>query len=147
MNTVSKSKPLAVLAALLFGLSMASHAVVAQARGQRSSWVAFAHALPPLQGGKLAVDLVEVAYGPGAASPPHTHPCPVIVYVLKGSIRSQVKGQPEAIYRAGQSFYEAPHGEHLIAANASSTRPAKFLAFFVCDQAAPLSAPIPGEAK
>src|ERR1700733_14323103 len=50
----------------------------------------------------LKATLVEVNYGPGESSEPHTHPCPVIVYVLEGSLRTQVTGQPEAINKAGQ---------------------------------------------
>ena len=113
----------------------------AQHKGHSSSRVAFSHALPALNGEKLAVNVVEVSYGPGEASPAHSHPCPVIAYVIDGEIRSQVKGQPEAVYKAGESFYEAPNGIHQVSANASRTKPAKLLAIFVCDHAAPLSAP------
>ena len=31
-----------------------------------------------------------------------------------------MKGEPETIYKAGESFYEAPKGIHLISANASA---------------------------
>ncbi len=101
--------------------------------------VAFAHALPAMNGEHLKVTLVEVRYGPGESSPPHSHPCPVIGYVVEGAIRSQVKGEPEAIYKAGESFYEAPNGVHQVSANASATEPAELLAYFVCDHEAPLS--------
>ena len=47
------------------------------------------------------------------------------------------------IYNAGQSFYEIPNGVHLVSANASSTEPAKLLAFFICDRDAPLSGDLP----
>ena len=53
----------------------------------------------------------------------------------------QVKGEPEAIYKTGDSFYEAPNGVHQISENASSTEPAKFLAWFICDHDTPLSVP------
>lgn len=102
---------------------------------------AFTHRLPALDGGKLAVHVVEVSYAPGGASSPHSHPCPVIGYVLDGAIRTQVRGETEAIYKSGQSFYEAPNGVHQVSANASQTEGAKFLAIFVCDHEAPLSAP------
>ena len=105
--------------------------------------VAFAHALPRLDGGHLEVKLVEVVYGPGQASSPHSHPCPVIGYVTEGALRTQVKGETEVIYRAGQSFYEAPNGIHQVSANASRERPAKLLAYFVCDHSTPLSVPAP----
>ena len=96
-----------------------------------------------MNGSMLRTTLVSVQYGPGDASPPHTHACPVVVYVLKGAVRSQVKGQPERIYRAGESFYEAPGGEHLISANASDRNRARFLAFFVCDRNDALGSDLP----
>lgn len=46
---------------------------------------------------------------------------------------SQVAGQPERIYAAGESFYEVPGAHHLISRNASKTEPAKLLAVFVVD--------------
>lgn len=101
--------------------------------------IAFSHALPRLDGAHLKATIVEVTYGPGGSSPPHSHPCPVIGYVIEGELRTQVKGQPEEIYKAGQSFYEAPNGIHMISANASDKAPVKFLAYFVCDHDTPLS--------
>ncbi|KAA6456911.1 cupin domain-containing protein [Acidobacteria bacterium AB60] len=119
-------------------------ALVAQEMAQRSSRTAFTHTLPELKGDHLRVDLVEVNYGPSAGSPPHSHPCPVIGYVLEGTVRMQVRGQVEATYTAGQSFYEDPNGAHIVSANDSQSKPAKFLAFFVCDHDGPLSTPISG---
>jgi quercetin dioxygenase-like cupin family protein len=95
--------------------------------------------LPKLDGDHLKVTLVEVRYGPGEASLPHSHPCAVIGYVVEGAIRTQVKGEPEMIYKAGESFYEAPNGVHLVSANASSTEPAKLVAYLICDHDTPLS--------
>ncbi|MBV8052693.1 MAG: cupin domain-containing protein [Acidobacteriaceae bacterium] len=100
-------------------------------------------ALPPLDGHGLKAILVEVRYGPGEASPPHSHPCAVIGYVAAGSLRTKVQGEPEMIYNAGQNFYEAPNGVHLVSANASTTEPAKLLAYFICDRDTPLSIDIP----
>ncbi len=105
--------------------------------------VAFAHDLPQLNGDKLNVTIVEVNYGPGESSEPHSHPCPVIGYVLEGTLRTQVQGEPEAIYKAGESFYEAPNGVHLVSANASDKVRARLLAYFICDQHAPLSTAAP----
>jgi len=99
--------------------------------------------LPKLNGDRLKAVLLEVRYGPGEASSPHSHPCAVIGYVVEGSVRTQVKGEPEAIYKVGESFYEAPNGVHLVSANASSTEPAKFVAYLICDQDAPLSVDVP----
>ncbi len=37
-----------------------------------------------MNGHRLRATLVKVHYGPGEASPAHTHACPVLVYVLEG---------------------------------------------------------------
>ncbi|HST11303.1 MAG TPA: cupin domain-containing protein [Terriglobales bacterium] len=99
--------------------------------------------LPPLDGQHLKATLVEVNYGPGEASPPHSHPCAVVGYVVEGAMRMRVEGQPVKVYSAGDSFYEAPNGVHAVSANASETKPAKFVAYFVCDREQPLSVDVP----
>lgn len=140
------SKWAALLAAISFAAAAGSYAASAhapaaspQSSNAKQVRVAFTQPLPPLDGGHLKATLVEVTYGPGASSAPHSHPCPVIVYVVAGALRAKVKGEPEATYHAGESFYEAPNGVHEISANASDTDPAKFVAFFVCDHETPLS--------
>jgi quercetin dioxygenase-like cupin family protein len=85
----------------------------------------------------------EVTYGPGEWSPAHSHLCAVIGYVIEGAVRMQVKGEPEATYKAGQSLYEAPNGVHAISANASKTERARFLAYFTCDRESPLTVAAP----
>jgi quercetin dioxygenase-like cupin family protein len=96
-----------------------------------------------LDGGRLTAKVVEVTYGPGESSPRHSHPCAVIGYVIEGAVRMQVKGEPEFIYKTGQSFYEAPNGVHAVSANASKTKPARFLAYFTCDRETPLTVAAP----
>ncbi len=85
---------------------------------------------------------VEVDYPPSGATSSHHHaPSAFIIgYVLSGSIRSQVAGQPAHVYHAGQSFYEKPGAHHIVSANASATEPAKLLAVFVVNtQPGPLT--------
>ena len=106
--------------------------------------IAFSHALPELDGRHLKATIVEVTYGPGEASTPHSHSCAVIGYMLEGALRTQVVGEPERIYKAGESFYEAPNGLHQFSANTSQQRRAKFIAYFVCDREGPLSVDAPG---
>jgi quercetin dioxygenase-like cupin family protein len=102
----------------------------------------FSHSLPPLDGSHLHATVVEVNYAPGEADKPHSHPCTVIGYVAQGGIRFQVKdGGPVAIYKAGESFYEAPNGVHQVSANASDKEPAKLIAFFICDHETKLTVP------
>jgi len=67
----------------------------------------------------------------------------VIGYVVEGAYRTQVDGETEKIYKAGETFYEAPNGIHLVSANASSTQPVRFIAYFICDHDTPLSVPAP----
>jgi quercetin dioxygenase-like cupin family protein len=115
-----------------------------QASGAKRVRVAFSQELPPLDGSRLKATVVEVTYGAGGSSAPHSHPCPVIVYVVQGALRAKVRGQAEAVYHAGESFYEAPNGVHEVSANASTSEPVTFVAYFVCDHDAPLSGPPPG---
>ena len=118
------------------------HADVSEAKTERAR-IAFYHSLPQLGGGHLKATVVEVNYGPGESSEPHSHPCAVVGYVVEGTLRTQVKGEAEAIYKAGESFYEAPNGIHMVSANASDEVPLKLLAYFVCDHEAPLSSAAP----
>jgi quercetin dioxygenase-like cupin family protein len=121
----------------------ASMASAAQNTPSRSR-VAIARALPPLDGQHLEATVVEVTYEPGGANTAHRHPCPVIGYVLEGSLRMQVQGQDERIYTPGDTFYESPADVHVVSANASPDQPARFLAYFVCDHQTPLSIPMTG---
>ncbi|MGC2448755.1 MAG: cupin domain-containing protein [Candidatus Sulfotelmatobacter sp.] len=114
-----------------------------QAKAKDRARVVLAHTLPKLDGNRLKASVVEVHYGPGESSPQHSHPCSVVGYVVEGAIRTQVKGEPQAIYKAGEAFYEAPNGIHEVSANASRTQPATFIAYFVCDHDTPLSINVP----
>jgi len=93
----------------------------------------FEAAIPNLPGKSLIA--VEVDYGPGAASPPHTHAKSAFIYayVVSGAIESKVNDGETRIYRTGESWSEAPGATHSISRNASKTVPAKLLAVFVVD--------------
>jgi quercetin dioxygenase-like cupin family protein len=128
-----------VIPGLAFGLAfVAQNASSGQAK-KTAVRVALFRALPMMKGDGLNVTVLEVAYAPGAASSRHSHPCPVVGYVVAGAVRMQVKGEPEAVYKSGDTFFEAANGVHLISANASSTEPAKFVAYFLCDHETELS--------
>lgn len=88
------------------------------------------------------LQIIEIRYAPGESSQPHSHPCPVVGYVIEGAVRMQIQGSAEKVYRAGESFYEAPNEPHLTSANASRTMPARFLATFFCDHEALISTSI-----
>lgn len=128
---------------VVIAMALGCAALAASPQDPVTSRVTLSHALPAMEGRRLTASAVEVVYGPGGSSAPHSHPCPVVGYVIEGSLRMQVQGEPAALYKAGESFYEAPDGVHAVSANASATEPARFVAFFVCDREAPLSSPVP----
>ncbi|AWY38794.1 cupin domain-containing protein [Pseudomonas putida] len=80
--------------------------------------------------GKKAL-MIEVDYKPGQSSIAHKHDGTAMAYVLEGEITSQVKGEKEVTYKAGEFWYEAAGSEHLVSKNASKTKPAKLLVFMV----------------
>jgi quercetin dioxygenase-like cupin family protein len=128
-----------ILAALL-----ALAAAVAQPASPSQSRIALSRTLPPMDGREIHVKVVDVTYAPGGANAAHTHPCPVVGYVLQGAVRMRVNDGPETIYRTGDTFYESPGDVHRTSANASATEPARFLAYFMCERdVAQLSVPAP----
>jgi len=87
--------------------------------------------------------MITVQYPPGSVDPIHRHNAHAFVYVLEGSIIMQVKGGKEVTLSPGQTFYEGPDDVHVVGRNASSTKPAKFVVFFIKDKGAPVLAPEP----
>ena len=85
--------------------------------------------------------MVTVEYAPGASSAEHRHNAHTFVYVLEGSVVMQVKGGQEVTLGPGQTFYESPEDIHTVSRNASSTRPARFLVFFVKQKGASATVP------
>ena len=55
----------------------------------------------------------------------------------------QVKGGKEVTLTPGQTFYEGPDDVHVVGKNASTTKPPKFVVFFVKDKGAPVLVPVP----
>jgi quercetin dioxygenase-like cupin family protein len=97
--------------------------------------------LPDLPGKEALMIIVE--YPPGSVDPIHRHNAHAFVYVLEGSIIMQVKGGKEVTLTPGQTFYEGPDDIHVVGKNASSTKPAKFVVFFIKDKGAPVLVPVP----
>ena len=82
-----------------------------------------------------------VEYAPGGSSKEHRHNAHVFVYVLEGSVVMQVKGGNQVTLKPGETFYESPEDVHTVSRNASTTKPAKFLVFFVREKGAPSTVP------
>jgi quercetin dioxygenase-like cupin family protein len=85
--------------------------------------------------------MVIVEYPPGSSDPIHRHNAHAFVYVLEGSIVMQVRGGKETTLTPGQTFFEGPDDVHVVGRNASKTKPAKFVVFFVKDKGAPVLVP------
>ena len=85
--------------------------------------------------------MLTVEYPPGSVDPIHRHNAYSFVYVLEGTVIMQVRGGQEVTLGPGQTFYEGPNDVHVVGRNASQTKPAKFVAFFVKDKGAPVLIP------
>ena len=85
--------------------------------------------LPDLPGKEGMIEIVDFA--PGEASQVHRHNCDLFVYVLEGSVVTQLKGGPVQTVNAGGVFYESPTDIHVVSRNASATQPAKLAVFYV----------------
>jgi quercetin dioxygenase-like cupin family protein len=86
--------------------------------------------------------MITVEYPPGGSDPVHRHNAHGAIYVLEGSIVMQVKGGKEVTLNPGQTFYEGPDDIHTVGRNASKTKPAKFLVFFLKEKGAPILTPV-----
>ena len=86
------------------------------------------------------VVMVSVEYPPGAISPRHSHPGATFVYIVEGTICSEVKGQPARLYSAGDSFYEPEGGWH--SARNQSGKTVRLIAYIMAPAGAVLAAPV-----
>jgi len=91
--------------------------------------------------GKEAL-VLRVSYPPGGKDEIHRHDAHAFVYVLEGTIRMQLKGQPEKTVKAGEVFYEGPDDVHMVGRNASETDPATFVVVLIKKQGAPVLTPV-----
>jgi quercetin dioxygenase-like cupin family protein len=91
--------------------------------------------LPDVPGREGMIETVDFA--PGEVSQRHRHNADLFVYVLEGSIVTQLNdGSPQTV-KAGDVFYESPTDIHSVSRNASETQPAKLLVFYVKKKGAP----------
>ena len=86
--------------------------------------------------------MITVEYPPGWSSAEHRHDAHTFVSVLEGSVVMAVRGGKEMTLGPGETFYESPDDVHSVSRNASTTKPARFLVFFVKDKDKPLSTPV-----
>jgi quercetin dioxygenase-like cupin family protein len=112
--------------------ALACSLALAHEVGEESTTPLQRQPLPEVPGKQVVMAIVN--YALGQASLPHLHAGSVFAYVLEGEVVSQLEGQPPITYKAGQSWYEAPRVPHLVSKNASSTKPAKLLAWLLMDE-------------
>lgn len=84
--------------------------------------------------------MLSVEYAPGAISPRHSHPGPTLVYIVEGTICSEVKETSAKLYSAGDSFYEPEGGWH--AARNQSGRTVRLIAYITAPAGAALSSAV-----
>jgi quercetin dioxygenase-like cupin family protein len=115
----------------------------ANAQGTQSANVpVFQHDLPNLALDDWQVTVSEINLPPGNVGAAHRHPGFVLVYILEGAVVTKISDQQEATYSVGQMFYEQPGATHEVSRNASTTKPAKFLAFIFAKKGLPLTTPV-----
>ncbi len=129
------------------GLAVAMLTVGAVAHGQQNPappkptvTPVLTQALPDYPGKEALV--LTVSYPPGGISPLHHHDAYAFVYVLEGSVVMAVEGGKEVTLTRGQTWSEKPGDVHTVSRNASASKPAKFVVFFLKDAGKP--AVIPG---
>ena len=81
--------------------------------------------------------LVDRTLPPGVESGKHTQSGNEIVYIQQGSVILEVQGKPPATTKTGEAFTTAAGEVHNVK-NASSSEPAKALAFYVAKKGAQL---------
>jgi quercetin dioxygenase-like cupin family protein len=81
--------------------------------------------------------LVERPLPPGAESGKHTQSGNEIVYIEEGSVTFEARGKPAVTLKPGEAFTTTAGEVHNVK-NASSTAPAKALAFYVAKKGARL---------
>ena len=74
------------------------------------------------------IEIREIRILPGYAAGLHVHNGPVVGSILEGSVTYQIEGQPEAVLRAGDVFFE-PEGERIARFDAGDDG-VTFLAYF-----------------
>jgi quercetin dioxygenase-like cupin family protein len=77
-----------------------------------------------------------VTVPPGLRAPLHHHDGWQFVYVLEGSVVSQMDGEPYHRYDQGTAWYESNGRQHVLFAN-EGERPATVLVFYLTEPGSP----------
>lgn len=77
------------------------------------------------------VEVKKITITPGGRTALHTHPGPVVSYVLQGTVIVQVKGEPAKTYKPGDTIFEPGNTGVEKFDNGSATEPAVFVATYL----------------
>ena len=139
-KSVARQHFILVVCALVVAAFGVGSATAAATESKEAKWTQlFSKDLTDLPGKEGLMLLIE--YPPGSSDRIHRHNAHGFIYVLEGSIVMQVSGGKEVTLTPGQTFYEGPEDVHVVGRNASQTKPAKFVVFFVKDKGAPVLVP------
>ncbi|MGP3955867.1 cupin domain-containing protein [Nonomuraea sp. 3N208] len=87
-------------------------------------------ALPNVKGKTFTSAIVD--FPPGSRAVPHRHgEAFVYAYVLEGTLRSQISGEPVRTFHQGEDWVEPPGAHHVLTENTSRTKSAKLLVVFI----------------
>ena len=73
----------------------------------------------------------EIRMAPGVPTQSHTHAGPVFVYVVEGSVVSQLNDEPAVLYEAGDTWFEPEGVTHTMVKTANDIDPALLLVMMV----------------
>jgi quercetin dioxygenase-like cupin family protein len=97
-------------------------------------------AIPNIQGKTFTSAIVN--FPPDARAVPHRHgEAFVYAYVLDGTMRSQLDGEPARTYHQGEQWVEEPGAYHVLTENTSKTESAKLLVVFISNTGDELKVP------
>ena len=92
---------------------------------------------PVSPGAGTEARLLTVEYPPGGSTPAHHHDGAIFAYVAEGAVITALDDGPERRFEAGQAWYERPGQIHRVSRNASTTKPARLVVFFVTQPGTP----------
>ena len=64
--------------------------------------------------GTPKLTIAQLIFPVGAQIPMHTHPAPLIVHIISGEITSERLSGEKVIFKAGDTFIEAPNSPHIV---------------------------------
>lgn len=77
------------------------------------------------------VEIKEIVIPAGCITGYHLHPCPVIGYIISGTVFFQEEGKDGVVLKAGSAFYEPKDKPIVRFDNMSTTEPLVFVAMYL----------------